>query len=80
MEKRESNASERTRSQLTEKAEKNIEEIPKQYIKKGFNKVLNILKKMVEEDADEYREVGDKKIGNVRVQHRLRIRFLDDKK
>ena len=54
--------------------------LKKEDLKKGYNKVIDIVKKMVEEDTDEYREVGDKKIGNVRVQHGLKIRFLDDKK
>lgn len=64
-----------------EKKEGKIEiPIPRNVVKKGIKKVVSILKKMVEEDTDEYREIGDKKIGNVRVQHGLRVRFLDEDK
>jgi NADH:ubiquinone oxidoreductase subunit E len=49
-------------------------------IKRGFNKILNILNEVVKEVATEYREIGSKKVGKVKVQHGLRIRFLDDGK
>ena len=49
-------------------------------IKKGFNKILNILHKMLGEDIKEYREAGSKKIGKVKVQHVLKVRFLDEDK
>jgi len=67
-------------SEIERKAGKINIPIPKGAIKKGIKKVVNILKKMVEEDRDEYREVADKRIGNVRVQHGLKVRFLDEDK
>jgi archaellum component FlaC len=49
-------------------------------IKKGFNKILNILDNMLKEDAKEYKEIGSRKVGNLKSQHGLRIRFIDDGK
>jgi len=82
IEKAEKNIKEINRrlGEIEKKAGKIDIPVPKGTIKKGVKKVIGILKKMVEEDTSEYREVGDKKIGNVRVQHGLKVRFLDEDK
>lgn len=52
----------------------------KEDLKKGFDKILRILDKMVKEGIQEYHEKGSKKKGKTKLDYGLRMRFLDDKK
>lgn len=54
--------------------------VDKKVIKKGLEKISDILNKMLKEDVKDYTEVESKKAGDVKIERGLRIRFLDDKK
>lgn len=54
----------------------------KENLKKGANKIILTLNKMLEENIDDYVEVGSQEKGPVKIEHGFRMRFLDtdDKK
>jgi hypothetical protein len=45
-----------------------------------FGNFSNVIDEMLRDDINEYVNVGEKKSGNFKIEHGIRIKFLDDEK